>query len=225
MSHYPGFFLAFEGLDGAGKSTQVASLSAELSRRGFSVTTVRPSDTNLGELVRGFILQHHIDTPVDPWSEVLMFVAGRVQLLREVIIPALERGDVVIADRYAHSTLAYQGGGRGLDIAELRRLHRFMCQDLWPDLTLYLDIPLETAKLRQRTQDLPIDRIESAPDSFHANVRATFEALASDPAEHMVRIDASQSASAISQDIAEAVMDALATRQDRVPSSAGAARQ
>ncbi len=209
MSQYPGFFLAFEGLDGAGKSTQVAMLSADLVQRGFKVTTVRPSDTNLGELVRGFLLQHQMEQPIEAWSEVLLFIAGRVQLLREVMVPALERGEVVIADRYAHSTLAYQGGGRGLSIEELRHLHTVMCHDLWPDLTVLLDIPLRVAQVRQRTQDLPIDRIESAPDSFHAAVKATFEKLAADPAEHIVKVDGAQGASEVAKAVSDVVVPVL----------------
>ena len=121
VSSWPGFFISLEGIDGAGKSTQGAALAGELSRSGRDVVALRPSDTQLGDLVRGYLLQHH-QVRIDPWTEALLFIAGRVQLLRERILPALQAGAVVIADRYADSTLAYQGAGRGLPISALQWL-------------------------------------------------------------------------------------------------------
>ncbi len=114
MGAWRGFFISFEGLDGAGKSTQVASLAGALRQQGHDVVTVRPDETHLGEILHSFVLQHQRGPALEAWAEALLFTAERVQLLHENILPALRRGAVVIADRYANSTIAYQGGGRGI---------------------------------------------------------------------------------------------------------------
>ncbi|HEX4579088.1 MAG TPA: dTMP kinase [Candidatus Dormibacteraeota bacterium] len=204
-----GFFISFEGLDGAGKSTQVAALGAALRADGYDVVTVRPNDTPLGDLISGVVLQHQVAASLHPWSEALLFNAGRVQLLAEVIRPALATGTVVIADRYADSTLAYQGGGRGLEQEALLRLHRDCCEDLWPDLTVYLDLEYSVAVHRQHAQQLPLDRIEGAPDEFHDRVRATFDRLAAEHPERIVRVDSGRSAVAVSQDVTRVVRERL----------------
>jgi len=112
-----------KGLDGAGKSTQVASLAGALRQQGHDVVTVRPDETHLGEILHSFVLQHQRGPALEAWAEALLFTAERVQLLHETILPALRRGAVVIADRYADSTIAYQGGGRGIPTEDLLRLH------------------------------------------------------------------------------------------------------
>jgi dTMP kinase len=206
-----GFFVSFEGLDGAGKSTQVAALGAALQADGYDVITVRPNDTPLGELVSGAVLQHPVAASLQPWTEALLFNAGRVQLLAEVILPALERGAVVIADRFTDSTLAYQGGGRGVDQQALLRLHRDCCGDIWPDLTIYLDLDHTVAVHRQHAQQLPLDRIEDAPDDFHARVHAAFDRLATEQPGRIARIDAGRPAVAVSQDVMRLVGDRLRT--------------
>ena len=207
MSSWPGFFISLEGVDGAGKSTQGAALAGELSRAGHDVVTLRPSDTQLGDLVRGYLLQHH-RVRVDPWTEALLFTAGRVQLLRERILPALRAGSVVIADRYADSTLAYQGAGRGLPLTALQWLHAEACMDVWPDLTFLLELPRRVAEERQRSQQLPLDRFEAAADGFHLAVQGGFEELAAADPGRIVRIDADRPPAVI---VAE--MCALAERR------------
>lgn len=209
MVSQTGFFISFEGLDGAGKSTQVASLGAGLRADGYNVITVRPNDTSLGDVVAGVVLQHQQFAPLAPWTEALLFNAGRVQLLHEVVLPALADGAVVIADRYTDSTLAYQGGGRGLALPALLRLHRDSCDDLWPNLTIYLDLPYELALRRQHAQQLPLDRIEGAGGDFHSRVHATFERLAAEQPRRIVRIDASHPAVTVSNDIMRVVLDRL----------------
>lgn len=212
MSSWPGFFISLEGIDGAGKSTLGAALAGELSRAGHDVVVLRPADTQLGELVRGYLLQHH-QVPVEPWSEALLFTAGRAQLLRERILPALKTGAVVIADRYADSTLAYQGGGRGLPVAVLRELHRQACRDVWPDLTFLLDLPRGIAEERQRSQELPLDRFETAAAAFHAAVQAAFRELAEAEPERIVRIDSSRPPAAVFAEISAVAVRRLAGRQ------------
>lgn len=205
-----GFFLSFEGLDGAGKSTQVASLGAALRADGHDVITVRPNDTDLGDVVAGVVLQHQQRQPLQPWTEALLFNAGRVQLLREVILPALADGAVVIADRYADSTLAYQGGGRGLDLDALLRLHRDVCDDIWPDLTILLDIDHNAASQRQHAQQLPLDRFETAAADFHARVHDALLALAEQHPHRIVIVDAGRPAVQIANDILRLVASRLA---------------
>jgi dTMP kinase len=206
-----GFFVSFEGLDGAGKSTQVAALGAALRADGYDAITVRPNDTPIGELVSGVVLQHHMSASLQPWTEALLFNAGRVQLLAEVILPALERGTVVIADRFTDSTLAYQGGGRGVDTEALLSLHRDCCGDIWPDLTVYLDLDQSIAVHRQHAQQLPLDRMEGAPDDFHARVHAAFNRLAAEEPERIVRVDANRPAVTVSQDVMRLVQERLRT--------------
>ena len=213
MAAGDGLFISFEGLDGAGKSTQVASLGAALRADGYQVITVRPNDTALGDVIAGVVLQHQQSAPLLPWTEALLFNAGRVQLLHEVILPALADGAVVIADRYTDSTLAYQGGGRGIDLPALLRLHSDCCDDLWPDLTIYLDLPHELASRRQHAQQLPLDRIEGAPGDFHSRVHAMFEQLAAEHPRRIVRVDANRPAVAISHDVMRAVVDRLEQRR------------
>ncbi len=204
-----GFFISFEGLDGAGKSTQVAALGAALRADGYEVITVRPNDTALGELVSGAVLQHQVAASLQPWTEALLFNAGRVQLLAEVIVPSLAAGTVVIADRFTDSTLAYQGGGRGVDRQALLRLHRDCCGDIWPDLTIYLDLDHVVAARRQHAQQLPLDRIEGAPDDFHAQVHAGFDQLATEHPGRIARVDAGRPAITVSQDVMRLVGERL----------------
>src|ERR1017187_5046347 len=122
MGGWRGFFISFEGLDGAGKSTQVASLAGALRQQGHDVVTVRPDESPLGEILHSFVLQHQRGPALEPWAEALLFIAERVQLLHETILPALRRGAVVIADRYADSTIASQARGRGVPPADHPRM-------------------------------------------------------------------------------------------------------
>jgi dTMP kinase len=220
VSSWTGYFISLEGIDGAGKSTQAAALAGQLSRAGHDVVIARPSDTQLGDLVRGYLLQHHL-VRVDPWTEALLFTAGRVQLLRELILPALSRGAVVIADRYADSTLAYQGAGRGLPLPALRWLHAEACGDVWPDLTFLLELRRQLAEDRQRSQQLPLDRFESAANDFHLDVQQGFEELATADAERFVRIDAGRAPAAVLADISAVALRRLAERPAAAPHPGG----
>ncbi len=209
-SDWPGYFISFEGVDGAGKSTQVAALAAALRSDGHDVLTVRePGETAVGELIRNLLLRPAA-APLDPWAEALLFVSARAQLLAETVLPALMRGSVVIADRYVDSTLAYQGGGRGLDPRSLRTLHRAACGDVWPDLTLLLDLPPPAAESRRRAGQLPLDRIELSPDTFHAAVHRSFRELAGAEPERIVVVDASRPAVVVSQRIWAVAAERLA---------------
>ncbi len=171
-----GFFVTVEGLDGSGKSTQVSLLSEALRADGQLVTVVRdPGTTELGERVRRLLLNPGIGAPVNRWAETCLFLAARAQLFHQVIQPALELGHTVLSDRYLDSTLAYQGA-RGISWEPLLELHRLCGLDRFPDLTLYLDIPVDRAQ-RRRSATIP-DRLEAEAVPYHETVRSGYLELA-----------------------------------------------
>ncbi|MGC2191087.1 MAG: dTMP kinase [Candidatus Dormiibacterota bacterium] len=174
----PGFFISVEGIDGSGKSTQARHLGDRLREDGESVTAVRdPGTTALGERIRALLLENSAGPPPDPFAEVALFLAARVQLLREIIDPALAGDGVVVCDRYLDSTLVYQGSGRGLDQDSLLELHRLVGAARTPDLTLVLDLDVETARRRSGPRG-QLDRMEAEPTAYHERVRQGYLALA-----------------------------------------------
>jgi dTMP kinase len=181
-------FVTFEGVEGAGKSSQVARLAAELRKAGRTVLVARePGGTPVGEQIRAILLDPNGGT-VHPRTEALLFAAARAQLVEDVIAPALARGEVVLCDRYVHSSLAYQGAARRLGIPEVDRLNRWATTDLLPDLVVLLD--LDPAQGLARS--VGADRIESEQLAFHQAVRKAFLDLASaDPARFVV-VDAAR---------------------------------
>ncbi|MGA7173527.1 MAG: dTMP kinase [Candidatus Dormiibacterota bacterium] len=185
-----GFFITVEGIDGSGKSTQAQLLATRLGQVGEDVTTARdPGSTALGERIRGLLLETSGAPPPDPFTEVALFLAARVQLLRELIDPALEAGVVVVCDRYLDSTLVYQGAGRGLDQSQLLELHRLAGADRMPDLTLILDLDVEVARLRS-APGRDLDRMEAEPTAYHERVRQGYLALAPKFPERVVVLPA-----------------------------------
>ena len=192
-----GKFITFEGGEGCGKSTQVKRLKEALEREGVEVILTRePGGTWLSEEIRHLIKDQTTDAPCDR-SELLLFLAARAQLVKNVIRPALEAGKWVVSDRFSDSTLAYQGYGRGLPLEILRETNDFACEGLRPDLTLLLDVTPETAEARMRereaTTNTAADRIEKAGRDFHARLRAGFAELAKSESERIVTIDANGS--------------------------------
>ncbi len=165
-----GKFITFEGVDGAGKSTHIASFADTLRQHGKTVITTRePGGTALGERLRALLLHE----PMDLETEALLMFAARREHLAQVIVPALTRGDWVISDRFTDATFAYQGGGRGMSLDKLSQLERWVHGDLQPDLTLLFDVPLEVARERlQRTRDL--DKFEQEQEDFFARVRQVY---------------------------------------------------
>jgi len=189
-----GRFITFEGGEGCGKSTQVGRLAAALEARGVRVVRVRePGGTPLAEKVRGLLKDEFADPPCDR-SELLLFLAARAQLVRNVIRPALAEGAWVVSDRFSDSTIAYQGYGRGLDIDFIRSANAFACDGLKPDLTLLLDVEPHVAAARMRRREAATnttaDRIELAGDAFHARLRAGFLEMAAAEPERIRRLDA-----------------------------------
>ena len=204
-----GCFITFEGGEGCGKSTQVARLAEALRACGREVVLTRePGGTRLAELIRGLLREELQDPPCDK-AELLLFLAARAQLVTNVIRPALAAGKWVLSDRFSDSTFAYQGYGRGLDLATLRLINSFATSSLVPDRTLLLDVEpkesLRRMRARERATATMADRIESAGDDFHARLRAGFLEMAANEPQRIVRIDANGSA----DEVWEAVWTAI----------------
>lgn len=192
-----GRFVTFEGGEGCGKSTQVKRLAEHLKSKGVEVVLTRePGGTRLAELIRGLLKDEREDPPCDR-SELLLFLAARAQLVRNVIVPALDSGKWVLSDRFSDSTFAYQGYGRGLPLDSLRLMNCFACEGLKPDLTLLLDVRPDVAAARMRRREAATntsaDRIELAGDGFHSRLRAGFLELAKAEPDRMKVIDANGS--------------------------------
>lgn len=200
-----GRFISVEGGEGGGKSTQLGLLADRLRARGIDVVATRePGGTPGAEAIRALI----VDGDASRWdgrAEALLVNAARADHVARLIRPALAAGRWVLSDRYVHSTLAYQGAGRGLDEAELRALHRFATGDLWPDLTLILDVEPATGLDRAATRGGSA-RFEGESAAFHARVRERMRAFAGDGG--CVLIDAGAPVDAV----AEAVWAAVAAR-------------
>lgn len=191
-----GTFITIEGIEGAGKSTVAASLSAWLS--GMSIDhclTREPGGTSLGEQLRSLVL--HSTESINPQTELLLFQTARAQLMHEVILPALNEGKTVILDRHTDSTLAYQGYGRGLELDAIRTQNDFATQSRKPDCTLLLDLDAETGLSRARRQSAVStrpDRFEEETVEFMQRVRSGFLDLAQQEPERFIVVDALQEA-------------------------------
>jgi dTMP kinase len=201
-----GLFLAFEGGEGVGKSTQVALLAEWLRADGHDVLLTRePGGTELGGQIRRLLLD--AGEPITPRAELLLYSADRAQHVDAVLRPALARGEIVISDRYVDSTLAYQGGGRDLPGADVAAMAQFATGGLVPDLTVLLDLDPAEGLRRAANRSTP-DRLEAAALDFHQAVRATFlELAAADPGRYAV-IDVAAGVG----EVAEAVRAAVRLR-------------
>jgi dTMP kinase len=173
----PGRFVVLEGVEGAGKSTQVRLLSTWLEARGVPHLAARePGGTDVGEAIRQVLLERReMDVPAE--TELLLMLAARAAFVRHVVRPALADGRVVIADRFDFSTFAYQGYGRGLDLDEVRRLNAFATGGLRPDLYVVLDLPVGEGTARQQREGKERDRIEREGPAFLERVREGYHAL------------------------------------------------
>lgn len=196
----PGLFITLEGGDGSGKTTQASLLHGWLESAGRTVVRTRePGGTEVGVLIRDIVLHHRGE--VSPRAEALLYAADRAHHIATVVRPALERGEVVIQDRYLDSSVAYQGAGRVLGRDEIRDLSLWATEGLLPDLTVLLDLDPATARARLDAADKPFDRLEAERDEFHTRVRAEYLVLAAAEPERFLVLDASLPA----DEIAEAV--------------------
>jgi dTMP kinase len=193
-----GLFIAFEGGDGAGKSTQVALLRDALERAGRTVTVTRqPGGTPLGQQIRDLVL--HGDH-VSPRAEALLYAADKAHHADQVLRPALAAGDVVITDRYTDSSVAYQGAGRDLGAPEIHDLGMWAVGGLVPDLTIVIDISAQEGRRRRGEVH---DRLESEGDAFHEAVRAHYLAMAQGSPHRYLVVDGTKDPEQIHHEIAE----------------------
>lgn len=173
-----GVFIAFEGGDGAGKSTQAARLAEALEARGYTVLRTRePGGTPVGEKLRSLVLDHG-NGEIDAHTEALIFAASRAAHATQVIRPALARGEMVLTDRYIDSSVAYQGAGRNLGQDAVRTLNEWATSGLQPHLTVLLDVDPDLGRRRRTAGQATEDRLESEADEFHTRIRDAFLDLA-----------------------------------------------
>ncbi|MDZ8171897.1 dTMP kinase [Microbacterium xanthum] len=213
-----GLFVTFEGGDGAGKTTQARLLEQWVAAAGRTVVRTRePGGTEVGALIREIVLHHRGD--VAPRAEALLYAADRAHHIAALVRPALERGDVVIQDRYLDSSVAYQGAGRVLGRDEVRELSLWAAEGLLPDLTVLLDLDPAAARARLDAEDKPFDRLEAEKEAFHTAVRAEFLALAAAEPTRFLVADASRAP----EDIASEVRARVRTLLGEAPDDVGAA--
>jgi dTMP kinase len=202
-------FITFEGPEGSGKSTQIKALAAFLVQRGYDVLVTRePGGTSIGDQIRDCL--HNVDnTAMTGPTEFLLYSASRAQLVREVLRPALMAGRVVLCDRFADSTIAYQGYGRGLDLDSLTAVTAFATQGLAPDLTLLLDIDVEQGLARRVAGAEEMNRLDLETVAFHRRVRDGYQQLAHAEPGRWHTIDAGRAADMVQEDIRTAVLSRL----------------
>jgi len=201
-------FITFEGPDGSGKTTQVAPLSEHLSQRGHKVLITRePGGTAIGDQIRR-ILSDLKNTGMHPRSETLLFLAARAQLVEQVIKPHLADGYIVLCDRYADSTMAYQGYGHQNDLDQIGSLINFATGGLKPDLTLLLDVGAE-AGLKRKAKGTEWNRLDAYSLEFHQRVRQGYAVLAESEPARWVVIDADQPTARVQEMIRQVVQDRL----------------
>lgn len=203
-------FITFEGPEGGGKTTQARLLAEWLCKQGHVVMLTRePGGTDIGDQIRA-VLHDPRNTAMDARTEILLYSASRAQHVAERIRPALAAGTIVVSDRYADSTLAYQGYGRGLDLDMLRKVTVFATGGLTPDLTLCLDVPPEEGLQRRRVGRVEWNRLDAEALEFHQRVRAGYLELVRQEPGRWIVIDAARSIEEVQAEIRNVVQVRLA---------------
>jgi dTMP kinase len=188
-----GAFISFEGSEGCGKSTQIQRLADRLRHAGYRVLMTRePGGTEIGEQLRHLLQHSKAGHAMAPETELLLFTASRAQLVREVVVPALTEGTMVLADRFLDSTTVYQGVARRLDATQVGAINRFAVGSVLPDATFVLDLDPEEARRRMLQRTLPLDRMESQPAEFYQAVRAGYQALARENPQRVRLLDGNE---------------------------------
>jgi len=210
-----GFFISFEGTEGAGKSTHIQLLAGFLRTTGRSVRVLRePGGTSIGEEIRHTLKHSQQNHAMTPEAELLLVNASRAQLVREVIRPALDGGEVVLCDRFLDSTIAYQAYGRQLDVAMVKSVIDVAVGDTRPDLTFLLTVALSVSEsrrqARQSAQPGGRDRFEEADRAFFERVEAGYRALAAAEPDRILVVDSTREASGVESTIRQAALGALA---------------
>lgn len=214
-----GLFITLEGIDGSGKSTHLPAVVSWLRGKGLKVTpTKEPGATEVGKAVRRLLLRR--GAQLSDFAELLLYLAARAEHTASLVIPHLARKETVVSERYADSSLAYQGYGRGLDLNTIRQLNEKACQGLTPDLTILLDLDPEQA-IRRLSGTRPPDRLESLGLDFHQRVRKGYLELAGNEPERIKVVDASDSRREVRREILR-ILEAAITRQ---PGKVGASHK
>lgn len=196
-----GLFFAFEGIDGCGKSTQIQLLEDALIQAGYEIVRIRePGGTDAGEEIREVILKPRPEG-LHSITELLLYSAARAQLMNQVVKPALAEGKAVLADRFAWSTLAYQGFGRGLDIAEIEKLIELAVDGAWPTQTFILDLPVSASRERQAIRGEAADRMELEDNEFFEKVRQGYLHVAKSHPDKVQCLSAQQTIEEIHESI------------------------
>ena len=212
-----GVFITLEGPEGSGKSTQIRHLASALRRSGYRVVCTRePGGTPMAEAIRNILLRSSPSEPITPAAESLLILAARSQHVMHLIAPALDRGAIVLCDRFSDSTFAYQGYARKLDLAWLQAANTVATNGLTPDLTLLLDVPVAMGLSRRRQARGKQNRLDRESERFHQRVRRGFLTLARRSPERITIIDAARSEQAIRAEIESLVLGWLSTRARRL---------
>jgi dTMP kinase len=215
LSKGKSLFITLEGPEGSGKSTHASRLAEYLRSKGRDVLLTRePGGTSIGDQIRA-ILNDHANAAMQPRAEILLFCASRAQLISQMIRPHLAQGGTVVCDRFADSTLAYQGYGRGLDRRVLRSISDFATNRLLPDVTLLLDLPVEVGLARRRRSDSDWNRLDAQEVDFHRRVRDGYLKLARRSPKRWIRIDADREEEEVWSQILRAVSSRIASRDRR----------
>ncbi|WP_144874074.1 dTMP kinase [Microbacterium sp. 1.5R] len=208
MTQGSGVWITLEGGDGSGKTTQATLLADWLTDVGRTVVRTRePGGSDVGLLIRDIVLHHRGD--IAPRAEALLYAADRAHHVATIVRPALERGEVVLQDRYLDSSVAYQGAGRVLDGTEIRELSLWAAEGALPDLTILLDLDPDIARDRLDSADKPFDRLEAEKSDFHRRVRDAFLALAAAEPQRFLVLDAAQDPARIAETIRAKVQHVL----------------
>ena len=202
-------FITIEGSDGSGKSTQFELLESFLLEQGYDLVTTRePGGTNIGEQVRDCL--HDVrNKQMTSQAEVLLYSASRAQLVKEIIQPALDAGRIVLSDRYYHSTLAYQGYGRQLDMDALLSITQFATGGLQPDLIVLLDVDITTGLSRRETGGVEMNRMDLQATAFYERVQKGYLQLAAEEPERWIVIDANRGIEAVQEDLRRVIVARL----------------
>ncbi|MEE0876620.1 MAG: dTMP kinase [Fibrobacteraceae bacterium] len=203
-------FFSLEGIDGSGKTTQLELLANALEAKGYKVVKFRePGGSIISEQIRSLLLDRTFKGKMDNTTELLLYNAARAQVISEVILPALQDGNIVLADRFAFSTLAYQGYGRNLSLKKVNELSAITCENCFPELTIILDIDAEQSKIRRNKRAGAPDRLEAEADSFFTKVQEGYKQIAKDYPDSVALFNALLPKEEIHEKILSAVLSKL----------------
>ena len=203
-------FFSLEGIDGSGKTTQLELLANALEAKGYKVVKFRePGGSIISEQIRSLLLDRTFKGKMDNTTELLLYNAARAQVISEVILPALQDGNIVLADRFAFSTLAYQGYGRNLSLKKVNELSAITCENCFPELTIILDIDAKQSKIRRSKRAGAPDRLEAEAESFFTKVQEGYRQIAKDYPDSVALFNALLPKEEIHEKILSAVLSKL----------------